>query len=97
MGPMQWWRARRAQRAADLARIEEILRDLAEDEPSLFDTRDPVEVAFAEARGVLVGMLPAAPLSPPAALAWREIEADLASDPELMLPVLDAVREHPTT
>jgi hypothetical protein len=96
MGPIRRWRERRARRAAAHARIEAILRDLARDEPFLFDTRDPVEAAFEEAREAS-GLLPAAPLAPPASRAWREIESDLACDPEFMLPVLDALRQRPTT
>lgn len=77
----------------------DFFREQEPDEPVLFDTRepDPVAAHFEEARSVLLGLLPPAPLSPPASRLWREIESRLAADPELMLPVRDAMRERPNT
>lgn len=68
-----------------------------DDEPFMFDARDPVAAHFESARDALLGLLPPAPLAPPAARLWREIEASLAADPEFMTPVLDALRERPQT
>jgi hypothetical protein len=70
-----------------------------DDEPFVFDTRepDPVAAHFESARAALLGLLPPAPLAPPASRLWREIEADLAADPEFMIPVLHALRERPQT
>jgi hypothetical protein len=70
-----------------------------DDEPFVFDTADeadPVAAHFASAHDVLIGLLPPAPLKPPASRLWREIEADLAMDPEFMRPVLDVLRGHTT-
>jgi len=77
----------------------DFFRDQEPDEPVLFDTRepDPVAAHFEEARSVLLGLLPPAPLSPPASRLWREIESRLAADPEFMIPVLAVLRERPQT
>lgn len=70
-----------------------------DDEPFVFDRADdsdPVAAHFSSAREALIGLLPPAPLQPPASRLWREIEADLAMDPEFMRPVLDVLRDHLT-
>jgi hypothetical protein len=70
-----------------------------DDEAFVFDTAvdtDPIAAHFRSAHDVLIGLLPPAPLQPPASRLWREIEADLARDPEFMRPVLDVLRDHLT-
>jgi hypothetical protein len=73
-------------------------REQEPDEPLLFDTADPdpISAHFRSAQEALIGLLPPAPLRPPASRLWREIEADLAMDPEFMRPVLDVLRDHLT-
>lgn len=95
MTPWEWWRGRRVRREAERDETEQLLRDtyLFEDTAEY----DVVAQHFESARCVLLGLLPPAPLAPPASRLWREIEADLACDPEFMLPVLDALREGPQT
>jgi hypothetical protein len=74
-------------------------RQEPDDEPWVFDTADdsdPVAAHFRSAQEALIGLLPPAPLKPPASRLWREIEADLAMDPEFMRPVLDILRHQST-
>lgn len=95
MSLFEWWRDRRDRIAAERDEMEQLLR-----ETYLFDTAeeyDPVAERFEEARLALLDLIPAAPLCPPALIRWKGIEADLARDPEFMLPVLDALRQRPTT
>jgi hypothetical protein len=70
-----------------------------DDEPFVFDTADdsdPVGAHFRSAQEALIGLLPPSPLKPPAARLWREIEADLAMDPEFMRPVFEVLRDYPS-
>ncbi|MEU5155193.1 hypothetical protein [Glycomyces sp. NPDC021274] len=91
MNPIEWWRDRLA---AERDETEQLLR-----ETYLFDTAedDPVVERFRDAQRALVDLIPATPLCPPALIRWKGIEASLAHDPEFMLPVLDALRQRPTT
>jgi hypothetical protein len=69
-----------------------------DDEPFVFDTAepDPVAAHFRSAQEALIGLLPPSPLQPPASRLWREIEADLAMDPEFMRPVFEVLRDYPS-
>lgn len=94
MSLFEWCRERRDRIAAERDETEELLRDTY-----LFDRaeEDPVVERFEDARLALLDLIPAAPLCPPALRRWKGIEASLAHDPEFMLPVLDALRQRPTT
>lgn len=66
----------------------------AADEPEQFDSRDEIAEHFESAKRALMDLLPATPLHPPALGRWKEIEADLCSDPTFV-PAVDAALRDP--
>lgn len=74
-----WMQERRAREA----RADELIRRY------LPQVVDPVDSRFEEARSSLLEPIPATPLCAPALRHWKEIEADLCSDPEF-IPAVDA-------
>lgn len=91
------WRDRRRARREAIDRIaREALAALAAFEAARAEERDPVDIRFEETHQALLGLIPAAPLCPPALRRWKETEAALSADHQFTSAVAEAMRDSQT-